>query len=348
MLEDIEMKIADHGSKTANLQIKENNTLMLIEKYRPKDLTDMVSHEEIIKTINRFIEKKSIPHFLFHGPPGTGKTSCILAIARKLYGENMKKMVLELNASDDRGINVVRDRIKEFCNTQMIHIKGIKLVVLDEADAMTASAQFALRRVIEKYTKNARFCLICNQVSKIIPAIQSRCMRFRFNPLKPEQCNIRIKEICQLENIPIENSTVNEIIKIGKGDMRKILNILESTNNSYNKVNEETVYMCTGLPSFEDIKQIVNVLMTTDYEKAYNYLNELKIQKGFSVSDLVIELVRFVRMFYKKNIKLKLNILKWFSDIDYSACIGASEKILISNIVGIFSELRNDNWKFDI
>jgi replication factor C subunit 3/5 len=130
--------------------------------------------------------------------------------------------------------------------------------------------------------------------------------------------------------------------------MRKILNILESTNNSYNKVNQETVYMCTGLPSFEDVKQIVNVLMTNDYEKAYNYLNDLKIQKGFSVSDLVIELVRFVRVFYKKNIKLKLNILKWFSDIDYSACIGASEKILISNIVGIFSELRNDNWKFDI
>lgn len=347
MLEDIEMKIADTEPKITNGHLKENNTLMLIEKYRPKSLNEMVSHEEIIKTINRFIEKKSIPHFLFHGPPGTGKTSCIIAIARKLYGENMKKMVLELNASDDRGINVVRDRIKEFCNTQMIHIKGIKLVVLDEADAMTASAQFALRRVIEKYTKNARFCLICNQVSKIIPAIQSRCMRFRFNPLKPEQCNSRIKEICELENIRIDNLTVNEIIKIGKGDMRKILNILESTNNSFNKVDHKTVYMCTGLPSFEDIKKIVNVLMTSDFEKAYNFLNELKIQKGFSVNDLVLELVRFVRMYFKKNITLKIKILKWFAEMDYLACIGGNEKILISNLVGIFSELRNDNWKFD-
>ena len=217
MQSDIDM-IDETSNKTILTQLdgtnKESN-LPLIEKYRPKSLKDMVSHEEILNTINLFLEKKNIPHFLFHGPPGTGKTSCILAIARSMYGDVFKKNTLELNASDDRGINVVRERIKEFCNTLNISSKAsVKLVILDEADMMTTAAQNALRRVIEKYTKNVRFCLICNQVSKIIPAIQSRCMRFRFSPLKKEQCAQRIQAICTQENIPIDSLTIKKIVEI--------------------------------------------------------------------------------------------------------------------------------------
>lgn len=142
-----------------------------VEKYRPDDLEHIISHHEIVSTIRRFIEGRKLPHLLFHGPPGTGKTSCMIAIAKELYGKNYRNMTLELNASDDRGIDVVREKIKSFCSTQQLMSKGIKLVILDECDSMTNAAQFALRRIVEKYTRTTRFCLICNYVSKLIPAL---------------------------------------------------------------------------------------------------------------------------------------------------------------------------------
>ena len=169
--------------------------LPFVEKFRPDSLADIVSHREIIDTVTKFVDEKKLPHLLFHGPPGTGKTSPIIAIARKMFGARYKNSVLELNASDERGIDVVRNQIKSFCATQQIMSKGIKLVILDECDAVTSSAQFALRRIIEKYTKTTRFCLICNYVSKIIPALQSRCTRFRFSPLAPEHVSQRLDEI---------------------------------------------------------------------------------------------------------------------------------------------------------
>ncbi|KAK8791861.1 hypothetical protein WA158_005238 [Blastocystis sp. Blastoise] len=154
---------------------KDVQGLPWVEKYRPTEFEEIVSHDDILSTINKLIENKKLPHLLFHGPPGTGKTTTILACARKMYGSNYKSMTLELNASDDRGIDVVRDQIKNFAGTQKLFSSGVKLIILDEADNMTNVAQFALRRIIEKYSQNTRFCLICNYVSNIIPALQSRC-----------------------------------------------------------------------------------------------------------------------------------------------------------------------------
>lgn len=150
--------------------------------------------------VNRLIDAGKLPHLLFYGPPGTGKTSTILACAKRLYGEKKwRSMTLVLNASDDRGIGVVREQVKGFAETKKLFSTGVKLIILDEADAMTADAQFALRRVIERYTKNTRFCLICNYVSRIIPALQSRCTRFRFPPLKRIEMETRLREIVALE-----------------------------------------------------------------------------------------------------------------------------------------------------
>ena len=167
-----------------------------VEKYRPSTLDDLVAHKEIIGVLRRLIQADKLPHTLLYGPPGTGKTSTILAAARDMYGANFKAMTLELNASDDRGIDVVRNQIKEFAGTRRLFSRGIKLIILDEADMMTNDAQFALRRVIEKYTSNARFCLICNYANKIIPALQSRCTKFRFAPLAPDQVRGRATQGC--------------------------------------------------------------------------------------------------------------------------------------------------------
>jgi replication factor C subunit 3/5 len=342
MLTDIEM-IDESSNKTTTVQevnMKESS-LPLIEKYRPKTLKEMVSHEEILNTINLFLEKKNIPHFLFHGPPGTGKTSCILAIARSMYGDSFKKNTLELNASDDRGINVVRERIKEFCNTLNISSKAtVKLVILDEADMMTTAAQNALRRVIEKYTKNVRFCLICNQVSKIIPAIQSRCMRFRFSPLKKEQCAERIKGICALENIPIDQNTIEKIVEIGRGDMRKILNIVESTHMSYGTVNIDNVYTCTGLPSEFQINFIVKTVFENEQAVAFKIIQEYKMNNGFSTNDLVLEVLKYLRRKTNLNVNIKLGLYKKFQKMDYLNNLGGNEKIVLSNLVGAINEIK--------
>ena len=175
--------------KSHKAKVREEQTAALpwVEKYRPKEMSDLVSHEQIIGTITKLIDAGKLPHLMLYGPPGTGKTSTILACAHKLYGKHFSSMVLELNASDDRGIDVVREQIKEFASTRQMFSSAPKLIVLDEADNMTNPAQFSLRRVIEKFTRNARFCIICNYASKIIPALQSRCTRFRFAPLSKEQ-----------------------------------------------------------------------------------------------------------------------------------------------------------------
>ena len=200
-------------------------------------LEDLVAHEKIINIITTMIDSDNLPHLLLYGPPGTGKTSTIVAAAKRMYGASKySSMTLELNASDARGINVVRNETKEFAGTQQLFSKGVKLIILDEADAMTSDAQFALRRVIEKYTKNARFCLICNYVSKIIPALQSRCTRFRFAPLHPQQIQGRLEEVAKAENVPI---LISKYEMMGHKDSYRISII--STANSKNKDEYATI-----------------------------------------------------------------------------------------------------------
>ena len=173
-----------------------------------------MAHEDIVSILTKLIDNDNLPHLLLYGPPGTGKTSTIVAAAKRMYGAKAySSMALELNASDARGIDVVRNEIKEFAGTRQLFNKGVKLVILDEADAMTNDAQFALRRVIEKYTRNARFCLICNYASKIIPALQSRCTRFRFAPLGPEQCLERVRVVADTEQVKYVESGLQACVR---------------------------------------------------------------------------------------------------------------------------------------
>uniref|UniRef100_A0A3P9JNL0 AAA+ ATPase domain-containing protein n=1 Tax=Oryzias latipes TaxID=8090 RepID=A0A3P9JNL0_ORYLA len=269
----------------------QSRNLPWVEKYRPQKLDDLISHRDILSTIQRFVREDRLPHLLLYGPPGTGKTSTILACARQLYKDKeFNSMVLELNASDDRGIDVVRGPILSFASTRTIFKKGFKLVILDEADAMTQDAQNALRRVIEKFTENTRFCLICNYLSKIIPALQSRCTRFRFGPLSADQMIPRLRHVIQEESIDITEDGMKAIVTLSSGDMRRSLNVLQSTSMAYGKVTEDSVYTCTGQPLRSDIANILDWCLNKDFTSAYKQILQLKTLKGLALHDILTEL----------------------------------------------------------
>ncbi len=319
-----------------------NNNLPWVEKYRPINFENMLSHEHIIETLQNFIKNNTLPHLLFYGPPGSGKTSLIKVCAKQLYGEQYNLMVLEINASEDRGIEVVRSLITQFVSTKNVFAHNpnmFKLIILDEADAMTSDAQKILRKVIEKYTKNTRFCLTCNYIKKISLALQSRCVKFRFSPLN----NILIKErliiISEKENIVYNDPGLDTIIIRSKGDMRKILNILQTVSMSYDIVSQDNVNKCLGYPSIKNINNIYNALVKKSFNQSYLLLNDLIISNGYSINDIIYELYQklLIVISTKNNIHNEIKILNMLADLEYTNLLCTSETLQISAIVGIFN-----------
>jgi len=280
------------------------------------------------------------PIYFFYGPAGTGKTSTILALAKQMYTPSeMRGCVLELNASDDRGIGIVRDEIQTFVSTQTLHKKGIKLIILDEADAMTTDAQNALRRIIEQYTATARFCFICNYLSKIIPAVQSRCTRFRFGPLSNEQMMPRLQYVIDKENVQIDQEGKKAILQLANGDMRRALNILQSTHMASGLVTETSVYECVGHPSKIDVKTIVHDLLNENFTVASQKLSTLKTTKGYALADILTELHRYVHKIDFPR-EIRIHLLVKMADIEYRLANGATEKIQLSALISAFQEAR--------
>jgi len=312
------------------------SNLMWVEKYRPEDFSEIISHEHILTTVTRLIESNRLPHLLFYGPPGTGKTTAALAVARQMNGKPWRTMTLELNASDERGINVVRDRIKNFASTrQMFTSKGIKLVILDEADSMTNDAQFAMRRIMEQYTKNVRFILICNYVNKIIQAIQSRCTRFRFCPLERTSIETRLREIATLENVNMDEDAVPTIIDLCEGDMRKCLNILQSTYQSFPIVNSENVHTCTGSPSPEIIDSIWTQLLESEFNECLQNVQQIIKNNGMALADVL-------RLIHKNVLQVEMSpaarsfIVKEFGELEHRLSHTSQEEVQIASFVSIF------------
>ncbi|KAJ1916690.1 Subunit of heteropentameric Replication factor C (RF-C) [Mycoemilia scoparia] len=325
---------------------KLNENLPWVEKYRPNTLDDLVSQQGIVDTIEKFIAENRLPHLLFYGPPGTGKTSTILALAKKLYGPKAyKNMILELNASDDRGIDVVRDQIKSFASTRTVsmlsssasggnNISDFKLVVLDEADAMTQAAQAALRRVIEKYTRNVRFCIICNYVSKITPAIQSRCTKFRFSPLKIEQVQERLQMVVDTEGVNITKDGKGALLRLSKGDMRRVLNVLQACHAAYpGGIDENEIYACTGSPHPKDIQRIGESMVKDDFSTALDQICMLKTDRGLALQDVITELLGYIEGIEFPN-ATRIYLLDKLADIELAN--GASETIQLSSLIGAF------------
>ncbi|KAI0980187.1 hypothetical protein GJ496_004806 [Pomphorhynchus laevis] len=330
------------------------SNLPWVEKYRPKSLDELISHQDIIKTIVKFMDAKQLPHLLLYGPPGTGKTSTITACAHQFYNEpgQYRSMVLEMNASDDRGINVVREKIVNFASTGLFYQPTSsegnpqynvhhKLVILDEADAMTNDAQNALRRVIEQFTSNVRFCFICNYLSPIIPAIQSRCTRFRFAPLSKDQMLIRLHEIVKQENVKIEDDeALDAIYTLSAGDMRKALSILQSVHYSRDSLTLKSVYECSSKPSPAEIRHIIISLLNDSIKQSVQKVEAICKSNGYALMDLLTESSKLV-MRLNMPVNMKVSVIKKLADSEYRLAAGAVEILEIGAFVAAFQIVRD-------
>ena len=316
----------------------DNAFLPWVEKYRPTTINEIISHGQIIETIKKLLLGGSLPHLLFYGSPGTGKTSTIMAIAKEIYGSNIRLMVMKLDASDDRGINSVREDIKGFAEKSNMFQKGVRLIILDEADSMTYDAQFALRRIIEKYSTTIRFCLICNYENKIIPAIRSRCANFRFNNIDNIHICSKLTQIVNNEKLNVEPHVINIIATLGKGDLRKSINLLQSISMQTDLINDKICYETAGVPSNSEIKEIISILCNTNYDFNYSYNTVTPIIKnqGYSLSivlrELIIELLN-------QSLSIKMpQILSDLSDLENQVSKSTFGDIYITSLIGIFKK----------
>lgn len=270
-----------------------------VEKYRPKCLNDIVGQTKIINSLKNIFDGGSFPHLLFYGGSGSGKTSTILSVLNDYFGKKKKLMVMRLDASDDRGINSVREEIKGFAEKKNYFSKGIKVIILDEADSMTFDAQFALRRIIEKYSNNTRFCLICNYDNKIIPAIKSRCVEFKFNPINEKIMVNHLQSIADKESLEYKKDSFQVLHNISKGDLRKAINLMQSASINKNKkivLDTNLCYNVSGYPLPKQIKEITKILLDDKValEDATIKIHKIVMSNGYSISIVLKEVIEVI------------------------------------------------------
>jgi replication factor C small subunit len=304
--------------------------LLWAEKYRPKSLDEVVNQREIVERLKRFVAEKNIPHMLFAGSPGTGKTTIAHALAHDLYGENYRQYMLELNASDERKIEVIRTKVKEFARSKVVGDVPFKIVLLDEADNMTSDAQQALRRLMELYSANTRFILTANYPSKIIEPIQSRCAVFRFVPLKREDVVKRLMYICEEEKVVCREKALDATYEISEGDMRRAINILQAAA-ALGEVNEDAVYKVVGLAHPREVREMLQLALSGNFVEARRKLRELMINYGLSGVDIIKQIHREI---FSPEVKvpdeLKIMIADYAGEIQFRLVEGADDEIQLN------------------
>lgn len=309
-----------------------------VEKYRPRTLDDVVGQDEIVLRLKGYVEKKNIPHMLFSGPPGTGKTATAIALTRDLFGDHWRDNFIEMNASDERGIDVVRHKIKEFARTAPISAP-FKIIFLDEADALTADAQAALRRTMEMFSKSCRFILSCNYVSRIIEPIQSRCVVFRFRAVPKEAMKKRLLEICEKEGVKITDDGIEAILFISAGDFRKAINALQGAAAIGEVIDAQKIYQITATAQPKEIAEILDTALKGAFNEAREKLTKLMIEYGMSGEDVVSQFFREIISSNSINEKIKVILVDKLGEIDFRLTEGANERIQLNAFLAYLSTI---------
>lgn len=309
-----------------------------VEKYRPEQISDIVGQEHVVERLKKYIGSKSMPNLMFTGPAGVGKTTTALALSKEILGEYWRQNFLELNASDARGIDTVRNNIKNFCRLKPVGAP-FRIIFLDEVDNMTKDAQHALRREMEMYTKTSSFILSCNYSSKIIDPIQSRCAIFRFTPVKSYQIIERLKHISNKEGLDYEDSALESIVYFAEGDVRKAINMLQSSATEGEVITEDTVFDVVSKAKPKDIKNMITKAMANDFLGARTVLREIMIEQGTSGEDVVTQIYQNVsRMAIEEKIDEDryIKLVDAISETDFRIREGGNPRIQLEALLTKF------------
>ncbi|HOI39507.1 MAG TPA: replication factor C small subunit [Methanobacterium sp.] len=309
-----------------------------VEKYRPQTLEEVVGQDHIIQRLKQYVNEESMPNLMFTGPAGVGKTTTAIALAKAMLGEYWKQNFLELNASDARGIDTVRKDIKSFCRLKAVG-SPFRIIFLDEVDNMTKDAQHALRREMEMYTKTSSFILSCNYSSKIIDPIQSRCAIFRFAPIKGHQVIQRLEKIANTENIQHTPGTLESIVYFAEGDMRRAVNILQSTATMGTEITEEHVHDVVSKAKPKDVRRIINMALDGDFMGSRDLLREVMVVQGTSGEDMITQVYQEVSRMSMDDLigsEEYINLVGHIGEYDFRIREGANPRIQLESLLTKF------------